>query len=89
VPDRFMAVEIFSSGDNRFYSSGLLNCVKLKLPNRLNRQLARVPEQCAFWPVLMEMTGSSVMVTAGRDDATSERSWNRLCFVCWYFDFRL
>jgi hypothetical protein len=30
VPDRFMAVDIFSSGDNRFYSSGLLNCVKLK-----------------------------------------------------------
>jgi len=29
VPDRFMAVEIFSSGDNRFYSKGLLNCVKL------------------------------------------------------------
>jgi len=29
VPDRFKAVEIFSSGDNRFYSSGLLNCIKL------------------------------------------------------------
>jgi len=29
VPDRFIAVEIFSSGDKRFYSSGLLNCIKL------------------------------------------------------------